>query len=69
MPESEAKKQWFKENSINITVKLMKRTEPDLVEFLDSQLAKGIGRGTMIKIALREYMQNHKEELNENRKE
>lgn len=62
MPESEAKRKWEAKNAIVFSVKLMRRTEPDLVEFLDKMLARGVGRCTMVKTALREYMENHKEE-------
>lgn len=61
MPDSEAKKKWAKENAVIFSVKLMKRTEADIIEYMDKMLAKGIGKGTLLKMALREYMQNHKE--------
>ena len=62
MPDSEAKKNWIKENTIIFSVKLMKRTEDDIISFLNSNLQKGIGRNATIKLALREYIENHKEE-------
>lgn len=62
MPEREAKKAWMKENSIMITVRLMRRTEDDIVSYLDKMQEKGIARGALIKAALREYMNNHKED-------
>ena len=62
MPESEAKKQWMKENSITFSIKLMKRTEGDIIEFIDKLGDQGIPRGTVFKLALREYMENHKGE-------
>ena len=61
MPDSEAKKKWDKENSIIFSVKLMRRTEADIVNFLDASLKRGVSRGTIIKKALREYMANHPE--------
>ena len=62
MPDSQAKRKWMAENTIVFSVKLMKRTEPDLVDFLDTMQKRGVPRGTIIKQALREYMTNHKEE-------
>lgn len=62
MPDSEAKKKWMEKNTIVFSIKLMRRTEADIIEYLDATLAKGVGKGTVIKAALREYMENHKEE-------
>lgn len=62
MPDSEAKKKWINDNTIIFSVKLMKRTEPELIEYMNKQLEKGIGKGTILKRALREYMEHHKEE-------
>ena len=61
MPDSEAKRKWIKENTIIFSIKLMKKTEADIIEFLDQQMSNGIAKGTTIKTALREYMDNHKE--------
>lgn len=57
MPDSEAKKRWMKENSIIFSIKLMKRTEADLIEFLEGKV-----KGEVMKTALREYIENHKED-------
>ena len=62
MPSSEAQNRWMKENAIVFSIKLMRRTEADLIEFFDSMQARGIPKGTIIKIALREYMEKHKGE-------
>lgn len=62
MSDSEAKKKWMEKNTIVFSIKLMRRTEADIIEYLDANLAKGIGKGTIIKAALREYMENHKDE-------
>ncbi len=56
----QAKIDWDKENAQFITLKLMKRTEGDIIEFLSS-IEKG-KKNTIIKQALREYMTNHPEE-------
>ena len=58
MPESEAKRKWQKENPVFIGVKLQKSTDKDILDFL-----QGKQNQTTIKLALREYMENHKEEL------
>ena len=57
MYESEAKRKWQKENTVFIGVKLQKSTDADILKFLD-----GKQNQTTIKLALREYMENHKEE-------
>lgn len=56
MPDSEAKKQWMKENSRIISFKVMLRTESDIIDFL-----KDKPTATTIKAAIREYMNNHPE--------
>ena len=57
MYESEAKRKWQKENTVFIGVKLQKSTDADILEFLQDKPNQ-----TTIKLALREYMENHKEE-------
>lgn len=56
----QAKIDWDKENAQFITLKLMKRTEGDIIEFLSS-IEKG-KKNTIIKQALRDYMERHREE-------
>ena len=56
--ESEAHKRWMRENSKIYGVRIMKNSEPDLWEFLQGKESSAI-----IKLALREYIENHKEEL------
>lgn len=58
MYESEAKRKWQKENTVFIGVKLQKSTDADILAFLQDKPNQ-----TTIKLALREYMENHKEEL------
>ncbi|MBO4796758.1 MAG: hypothetical protein J5553_05165 [Verrucomicrobia bacterium] len=48
MMESEAKKKWQKENTVFIGVKLQKRTDADILEYLE-----GKANQTEIKKALR----------------
>lgn len=55
--ESEAHKRWMRENSKIYGVRIMKNSEPDLWEFLQGKEASAI-----IKLALREYIENHKGE-------
>lgn len=57
MPESEARKRWVKENKQFYGFKLHKTNDADIIEYLqDKQYA------TVIKLALREYIEHHKEE-------
>ncbi len=57
MPESEARKKWVKENKQFFGFKMHKAHDADIIEFL-----QGKQYATVIKLALREYMENHKEE-------
>lgn len=57
MPESEAKTRWMRENSTNLTIKFMHKSDADILAFLE-----GKTKATIIKEAIREYMANHKEE-------
>jgi len=57
MPESEAKTRWMRENTTNLTVKFMHKSDADILAFLD-----GKTKATIIKQAIREYMKNHTEE-------
>ena len=55
MYESEAKRKWQKENTVQIPIKLQKSTDADIIEFLDGKVKQAV-----IKQALREYIANHK---------
>ena len=61
-PKSQQK--WDKENTLIFSVKFFRRTEQDMIDYMDGMVdkEKGIGRGTVLKLALREYMQNHPKE-------
>ncbi len=54
---SERKYKWDKENSTMIAAKLLYTTDADIIAFLD-----GKAKQTMIKKALRYYMQMHPDE-------
>ena len=61
MGDSEYKKNWDKENLIRITFKLFRATaknenDQEIIDFLEGKV-----KGAVIKDALREYIQNHKE--------
>ena len=56
--QSKAKANWMKENSKIFGVRVMKNTEKELWDFLQAQ----DNPTTIIKVALREYISNHKEE-------
>lgn len=64
-PKSQQK--WDKENTLIFSVKFFRRTEQDMIDYMDGMVDKesGIGRGTVLKLALREYMQNHPKETKE----
>ena len=57
MPESEAKKAWMKKNTTVVSVKFNHNTESDLLRYLEGKPA-----ATIFKLALREYIENHKED-------
>ena len=58
MPDSEAKKEWMRKNAKIISIKMMLKGDSDILQFLEDKPT-----ATTIKLALREYMENHKEEL------
>lgn len=55
--QSQAKSDWMKENRKMFGVCVMKRTEADIYEYLQGKEAS-----TVFKAALREYMERHKNE-------
>jgi uncharacterized protein (DUF4415 family) len=57
MPESESRKRWVKENKQFFGFKLHKKLDEDIIKFLE-----GKQYATVIKLALREYMEHHKED-------
>ena len=62
MVDSEAKKKWDKNNMVFVGFKLFrevkgKRNDQDIIDFLEGKV-----KGEVIKAALREYIENHKEE-------
>lgn len=62
--ESEAKRKWQKENTVLVGVKLQKKGDSDIVEYLESQAKKNpsFSSASAFKAALREYIINHPEE-------
>lgn len=59
--QSQAKQNWMKENSKMFAIRVMKNTEEDLWDFLHSVEIPS----AVIKSALREYIENHREDLEE----
>lgn len=53
-PESEAKKRWMQNNTTMISVKMINKSDADILEYL-----QGEAKATIIKAALREYMERH----------
>ena len=54
MSDSEAIKLWMKQNTITAAVKLNSNQDPDLMEYFGGKVTGGD-----IRLALREYMNNH----------
>ena len=63
MRNNQPKIDWDRDNAMFITLKIMRKSESELVTFLES-IEKG-KRNTIIKQALREYMERHKGEEKE----
>lgn len=59
MPESEAKKRWMRENTVQISLKFTKATDQDIISYLE-----GKQKQTEIKRILREYIRNANENAN-----
>ena len=62
MSDSEAKKRWDKKYVVFVGFKLFRtvgkdKNDQDIIDYLDGKV-----KGEIIKLALREYMENHKEE-------
>ena len=57
MAHSEAHKVWMKENTVVISIRLQKNSDAELLAYLD-----GKAKQTVIKAALKEYIENHKGE-------
>ena len=51
-----AQAKWQKNNTTMVTIRLQHGSDADILKFLE-----GKARQTVIKVALREYMQNHPE--------
>ena len=58
MGDTEKQRAWQKENTVMVAMRLQKSTDADILQFLE-----GKQKQTVIKLALREYMNNHKEEI------
>lgn len=54
MPDSKAKKDWMKANTTMVTVKMVNKSDADILKYL-----KDKAKATVIKAALREYMEHH----------
>lgn len=57
MPDAPSKKRWDAENVRVITFKLFRKNDEDVIDYLE-----GKNKRDTICAALREYMENHKEE-------
>lgn len=60
MPDSEKKRDWMQKHSLTIAVKIMKKADQPLIDYiLGKTEPDGITRSELIKTALKEYMANH----------
>ena len=57
--QSKAKNDWMKENSKIYSVRIMKKTETEMFDFVERKKANGFDAAAVFKAALREYMENH----------
>ena len=57
MPISHAETEWKKANTVMLSMRLQKTTDADILKFLD-----GKQKQTIIKQAIREYMDKHKDD-------
>jgi uncharacterized protein (DUF4415 family) len=53
-PETQAHKDWVRDNTVFVGIRLQKKTDADILDFLRDK-----PKQTAIKAALREYMNNH----------
>jgi hypothetical protein len=58
MGDTEKQRAWQKENTVMVAMRLQKSTDADILQFLE-----GKQKQTVIKLAIREYIENHKEEI------
>ena len=59
MPDSKAKRDWMRENTRNLVIKINRNTDADIFAFLDTLT---VSYASVVKQALREYMERHREE-------
>ena len=57
MPDAPSKRRWDAENTFKVTVKFQKKTDQDVIDFF-----VGKNKRNIICAAIREYMENHKED-------
>jgi hypothetical protein len=55
MAHSDAHKAWMKENTVMISIRLQRGTDAAILDYLE-----GKAKQTVIKAALKEYIENHK---------
>ena len=57
MAVTDKRREWLKENTVFIGLRLQKSTDAEILAYLD-----GKAKQTVIKAALKEYIENHKGE-------
>ena len=60
MPQPPSQTRWTKENTFMVSLKLMKRTDQDIIDFLQANETPDRSKQRILKDAMREYMENHK---------
>lgn len=69
--ETEAHKRWAAENTVHIGMRLQKKSDRDILEFIQQTKAtnESISTQAIFKAALREYMERHKDNEQEETKQ
>ena len=62
MADPISKRRWDKENTVLISIKFQRKTDQDVIDYLNEEMSKGHAKRDVINAALREYMENHKED-------
>ena len=58
MADTPKQREWQKENTVMVTIRLQKSTDADILKLFENGQKQ-----TIIKAALREFIENHKEEI------
>ena len=59
MPDTEAKKKWMQDNFLTLGLKLHRKYDADIIDFLLARESGEASKQDILKEAMREYMKNH----------